>query len=133
MHAAILGRDDRTPVTEEAMAGAIALSDWLREHQGHAWKLIGSAGQITESAPLDVRVATAIVALEGEIQGGMLPTARIAERVNEGAGDAFHVDTRAIGKCASRLGLVTRHFPDKSRRGVVLTPGLLAKLRYLCP
>jgi len=132
MHAAILERDDRAPVSEETMAGAIALSNWLREHQGHAWKLIGGAGQVTESAPLDVRVAAAIVALEGEIRGGMLPTARIAEHVNAGAGDAFHVDARAIGKCAARLGLVTRHFPDKSRRGVVLTSGHLARLRYLC-
>ncbi|WP_043635227.1 DUF3987 domain-containing protein [Desulfovibrio sp. TomC] len=129
MHAAILERDDRAPVEEETMAGAIALSDWLREHQGHAWKLIGSAGQVVESAPLDVRVATAIVSLEGEIQGGRLPTAKVAEKVNAGLDPSLLVDVRAVGKACSRLGLTM--VKTNGPRMIEVFPHVLTRMRVI--
>ena len=129
MHAAILERDDRTPVEEETMAGAIALSDWLREHQGHAWKLIGSAGQVVESAPLDVRVAAAIVSLEGEIQGGRMPTAKVAEKVNAGLDPSLLVDVRAVGKACSRLGLTM--VKTNGPRMIEVFPHVLTRMRVI--
>ncbi|KHK02357.1 hypothetical protein NY78_2115 [Desulfovibrio sp. TomC] len=111
------------------MAGAIALSDWLREHQGHAWKLIGSAGQVVESAPLDVRVATAIVSLEGEIQGGRLPTAKVAEKVNAGLDPSLLVDVRAVGKACSRLGLTM--VKTNGPRMIEVFPHVLTRMRVI--
>lgn len=129
MHAAILERDDRTPVTEETMAGAITLSDWLREHQGHAWKLIGGAGGVTESAPLDVRVAAAIVALEGEMQGGRLPTSKVAEKVNVSLDASMAVNVRAVGKACSRLGLVM--IKTNGPRMIEVSPHALTRMRVI--
>lgn len=131
MHAAVLERDDRTPITEETMAGAIALSDWLREHQGHAWKLIGSAGQVKENAPLDVRVAAAIVALEGEIQSGRLSTSRITETVNAGLDAQWQVRAEAVGLACRRLGLNTSR--TSAARMVDLPKIALERVRSIAP
>ncbi len=123
-------QSDTAPVTAETMGKAIQLADWFREHQRHAWALIGSAGhKSSEAAPLERRVAQAILVLQGEIAGAALPTSRITEQVNAGVEKAFQLDARAIGKACRRLGLSSK--PTNTARMTVIDEAALARLRTL--
>lgn len=115
-------------IQADTMKRAIHLANWFKSHQRQVWLTIGKAGQFTECSPLEKRIAQAVIDLESQIENGMLPTALITERVNQGAGERFQVTSRSVGQCYKKLGLQTKHLPDKSGRGVVLTE---ENLRFL--
>lgn len=123
-------QSDTAPVMAETMGKAILLADWFREHQRHAWALIGSSGRrASEAAPVERRVVQAILALQGEITGATLPTSRITEQVNAGVEKVFQLDVRAIGKACKRLGLTSK--PTNTARMTIVDEAALARLRTL--
>jgi hypothetical protein len=121
------------PISGVTMKRAVVLSDWFKTHQRHVWQVIGNVGQITECSPLEKRVAKAILDLESEIVGGMLPTSRIAEKVNEGVEDKFQVSSLSVGKCYKKLNLKSKHLPDKTGRGVKLDEKSILFLKSVIP
>lgn len=99
------GESDLQPIQADTMQRALRLADWFKAHQRNIWQALSSPQGVMESSPLEKRVAAAIVALKGEIQGGQLPTGRITNKVNEGVSESFRVDARSVGKVVSKLGL----------------------------
>ncbi|MFC1614868.1 DUF3987 domain-containing protein, partial [Gemmatimonadota bacterium] len=124
-------RIETIPVNVETMRRAIILANCFKEHQRQVWQLLGKACQVTEASPIEKRVAAAIVSLEGEVNHGMLSTASITERINEGANEGFKVSKDSVGKSYKALGLHPRHLPDKSGRGVPITPEKMRELTAL--
>lgn len=129
MEAVARGTTELAPIAEGTMLNAILLANCLKEHQKQAWQFVNS--QAEELTPIQRRVARAIIDLEGEIQGGMLPTARITDQLNRRMEEKFHIKTEAVGKATASLGLVSKHLPDKSARGIVLNPEDLERLRNI--
>ncbi|AGW13140.1 DUF3987 domain-containing protein [Megalodesulfovibrio gigas] len=101
----LAGRDCIGSICAATMAGAIALANWLRGHQEQCWTLLGQAGRVQDPPPLHRRVALAVLGLEGDVQGGRLPTAAIHAWVNDGLDARCQVDSRAVGKACSKIGL----------------------------
>jgi hypothetical protein len=124
-HAA--GESDLQPIQADTMRRALQLADWFKAHQRSIWQALSSPQGVTESSPLEKRVAAAIVALEEEIQGGKLPTARITEKVNEGVSKSFQVNSRSVGRVVSKLGLHTGR--TNQQRTVAIGPEKLQKLK----
>ena len=56
--------------------------------------------------PTEKRIAQAIIDLENEIEGGVLPTSKITSQVNKGYPKKFQISSSSVGKnCSSKLGL----------------------------
>ena len=127
MDAQAAGESDLQPIQAHTMERALKLADWFKAHQRNIWQALSSPQGVTESSPLEKRVAAAIVALEGEIQGGQLPTSRITEKVNEGVSESFQVDPRSVGRVVRKLGLHTRR--TNQQRTVAVDSEKLQKLK----
>ncbi|WP_171267362.1 DUF3987 domain-containing protein [Oceanidesulfovibrio marinus] len=121
------------PVQLDTMNRALTLAEWFKGELASVWAIIRQSQGVTTASPLDKRVAAAIITLKAEVAGGMLPTARITEAVNDGMDKRYQVDPRAVGKAYSKLGLHSQHLPDKKGRGVVLTPDDIERLEGLLP
>jgi hypothetical protein len=121
------GESDLQPIQAHTMERALKLADWFKAHQRSIWQVLSSPQGVTESSPLEKRVAAAIVALEGEIQGGQLPTSRITEKINEGVSESFQVDPRSVGRVVSKLGLNTSR--TNQQRTVAVDSEKLQKLK----
>lgn len=103
MEAIFSGRNELEPVTEDTMKKALVLAYWFKAQQTDIWRMAVSQGVFRESSPLEKRVAWAILALEGEITGGMLPTGRIVEKLNEKLDPKFHTNERKVGHTWKKL------------------------------
>ncbi len=84
-----------------------------------------------ELTPIQKRVARAILQLEPEIEGGMLPTARITAVVNVGMAEKFRFSSTKVGKIAAGLGFKNQKLPDGKARGIVVEPPQLQKFKSL--
>ncbi len=118
-------------VTEETMLKAIRITDCLKEHQIQVWQCVVNRTPVDEILPLQRRVVRAILDLQGEIRNGMLPTARIATKVNEGVDEKFHASTMSVGKATGSLGFTTKHLPGETTRGICITPDDINRLKPL--
>jgi hypothetical protein len=131
MEAISEGRDELQPIAPQTMEHATRLADYFKAHQRVTWDTLVHARHVKRLSPLQERVARAILELQEEIVRGMLPTARIAERLNRDEDDRFCVSLESVGKTAKPLGLRTAPLQDRSARGFVLTGDDLARLRTL--
>lgn len=118
-------------VSEATMANAIRLADCFKEHQKQVWQFLVNPAKIHEISPLQKQVIRAILNLQDEIRGGMLPTALVTEKINEGMNDKFHVSSMTVGRAAVSLGFSTKHIPGETTRGICITDDDLARLKPL--
>jgi len=125
------GSSELKPVSHQTMQNAIRLADCVKAHQKRVWGFVINPGQVSDLTPLQKRVARSIVALESEIHGGMLPTARIAQEINKGVDHKFHISVESAGKAASNLGFKSGHLPDKSARTIIITETDLHKFKSI--
>src|SRR5208283_3304023 len=65
------------------------------------------------------------------IRGGMLPTALITEKVNDGINEKFHASSMTVGRVATSLGIATKHLPGETTRGICISESDLDRLRPL--
>jgi len=132
LEAMAFNHDETEPVSAETMRRAIVLTDWLKIHQKQVMKLLATDRIVTETSPLERRVMAAILALENEIEKGMLTTSRITEKLNEAAMDAFKITTAVVGKCCRKLSFITGgKMADGKKRGVKITEKALAEIRNI--
>ncbi|WP_027371135.1 DUF3987 domain-containing protein [Desulfovermiculus halophilus] len=99
------GMDDTQPIQPATMERALILANWIKAHQRHIWQALAQPEQISQSSPIEKRIATAIADLEGEISEGKLPISRITEQVNNGAEKAYQVKPETVGKGLKKIGL----------------------------
>jgi hypothetical protein len=99
------GLDDTQPIQPATMERALTLANWIKAHQRHVWQALAKPEQITQSSPIEKRIAAAIVDLEGEVSEGKLPISRITEQVNNGAEKAYQVKSETVGKGLKKIGL----------------------------
>ena len=125
------GSSELKPVSYQTMQNAISLADCFKAHQKRVWRFVVNPDHVSDLTPLQERVARSIVALEAEIHGGMLPTARIAQELNKGFDPKFHIPIESVGKAAGKLGLNHGQLPDKSARTVVITESDLNKIKSI--
>lgn len=127
LHAVCAKRSEMEPISVQTMRDAIAVTDWLKDQQQQVWRLMGHGKAAKEALPLEKRVAEAIVALEVEIVDGLLPTSRIAEKLNEGCHGPLHVNPGSVGRTYKKLGLAPHR--DNKIRGVRIMPRELEQLK----
>lgn len=125
------GTDEMSPVTAETMQRAVILANFFRDHQKRAWQYLTKGGGVQDLNPTQLRVAAAILSLEGEIQSGVLATERITVVVNGGVDERFHLSTKSVGKLVSSLGLLEGSPLDKNKRGWRITPEDLDKFKNI--
>ncbi|MGO9021404.1 MAG: DUF3987 domain-containing protein [Syntrophobacteraceae bacterium] len=118
-------------VTEETMLKAIRTADCIKVHQMQVWQCVVNRTPVDEILPLQRGVVRAILDLQDEIRNGMLPTARIAAKVNEGVDEKYHASTMSVGKTTASLGFTARHLPGETTRGISITPDDIARLKPL--
>ena len=113
-------RDVAELISAETMRRAIELADWFKMQQMQVMQL-WKDNNVSEINTLEKSIMEAILLLEDEVDKGMLPTAMIAEKVNEGIGDSFKFDTAVVGKCCKNLGLHGKKMTDGKSRGFQIT------------
>jgi hypothetical protein len=115
------------PVQGETMRRALKLADWVWSHQKWTWSLLNRHIK-TEYAPIDQRIAAAIVELELEISNSILLTSKITEQLNKGLDEKYHISPKSVGRsCSSKLKL--QKAPDKNKRGWIVTPDTITHLK----
>jgi len=130
MDAVMDGASELEPVTRDQMRRAIALAETFTEHHRQCRRFYAPSEEdalAVELDPIQKRVVGAIVALEDEIRSGMLATARIAEAVNAGMDERFHISPDKVGKVVRGLGLSTGKI-DRNTRAVVVQNSDLQRL-----
>jgi Protein of unknown function (DUF3987) len=125
------GLSELREVSISTMQNAIKIANILKIHQKNTWQYILSEGAVLDLNPIQKRVARAILQLEPEIEGGMLPTARITEVVNVGMAEGFRFSGTKVGKIASGLGFKPQKLPDGKARGIVIEAPQLEKYKSL--
>jgi len=128
------GTSELEPITADQMRRALAVTDTFTEHHRQCRRFYAPKEEdslAVDLDPIQKRVMAAIVSLEGEIKGGMIPTARTTEAVNNGQHERFHVSGKKVGKFLAGMGLQTKHLPDKSARGAVVEPSVLTRFSNL--
>jgi Protein of unknown function (DUF3987) len=131
LESAASGISELRDVSLETMENAIKIANCIKIHQKNTWNYILSEGSVMELTPVQKRVARAILQLEPEIEGGMLPTARITEMVNAGMAEGFRFSATKVGKIASSLGFKSQKLPDGKARGIAIEPPKLEKYKSL--
>lgn len=131
LESAASGISELREVSVSTMESAIRIANCLKIHQKNTWHYILSEGSVMELTPVQKRVARAIFQLEPEIEGGMLPTARITAVVNVGMTEKFRFSSTKVGKIAAGLGFTNRKLPDGKARGIVVEPSQLQKYKSL--
>jgi len=122
------GTNELTPVTADTMQKAITLARWVYAHNVKTWEMVVGRMDAPEQQPLKKRIAQAIIDLKDEINGGVLATSEITERVNSGYPEKFKSSSKSIGRfCSSRLDL--QKSSDTSKRGWMVGPGTLERLK----
>ncbi len=121
------GKPINAPVSADVMIRACALATWLKEHSKAVWGIL--KGVSTQATGKEYRVGTALLALVDKITNGMLPTALIVERVNQGQDKRFHMSAKAVGKACAKLGLEKQG--TREARGWTVTPDDVARLMEL--
>jgi hypothetical protein len=104
-------------VSLDTLERALLVADTFIAHQERALAHLSKV-EIPGLPPLQRRIAEAIVSLADRIEGGVIPTAMVTEKVNEGADERFHVTAQSVGKGVKALGLSTkqvRYHGDKAR------------------
>lgn len=131
LESAASGLSELREVSLSTMENAIKIASCLKIHQKNTWKYILSEGAVLELTAIQKKVARAILQLEPEIEGGMLPTARITAVVNVGMAEKFRFSSTKVGIIAAGLGFKNQHLPDKTARGIVVEPSQLRKFKSL--
>lgn len=131
LESASSGLSELREVGLSTMENTIKIVDVLKIHQKNTWQYILSEGAVMELTPIQKRVARSILQLEPEIEGGMLPTARITALVNVGMAEKFRFSLTKVGKIAAGLGFTNQKLPDGKARGIVVEPPLLQKYKSL--
>jgi hypothetical protein len=91
------------------------------------WSLLNKNTAVGH-APLEQRIAAAIIALEPEIKNSILLTKRITEKLNEDLEEKYHIKPESVGHtCARKLKL--QRGPDKNNRGWIITPDIINHLK----
>ena len=130
MEAVAGGRSEQESITKETMERAIRLAEYFKYEKYAVMQLILT--QQTQSLPPIVKhTAAAIVQLEGEIDRAMLATAHITDVVNQSLDERFQVKPEAVGKAATELGLAHKQMPDGKRRGIIVQPEDIERLKIL--
>jgi hypothetical protein len=131
LESAASGISELREISRETMEKATKMASCLKIHQTNTWKYILSEGSVMELTPVQKRVVRAILQLEPEIVGGMLPTARITEVVNVGMAEKFRFSSTKVGKVLASLGFKNQKLPDGKARGIVIEAGQLPKYKSL--
>lgn len=134
MDAVMSGASEMDPVTADQMGRAISLTETFTEHNRQCRRFYSPKEQdatTVEYDPLQKRVMAAIVSLEGEIKQGMLPTARITEKVNAGQEARYQVSGKKIGKVIASLGLSARKSTGGMRVTSVCTRDIVSFKEYI--
>lgn len=131
LESAASGLSELREVSLETMENAIKIANCVKIHQKNTWQYILSEDTVMELTPIQKRVARAILQLEPEIEGGMLPTARITEVVNVGMAEGFRFSATKVGKIASALGFKSQKLPDGKARGIAIEFSQLEKFKSL--
>jgi Protein of unknown function (DUF3987) len=131
LESAASGISELREVGLETMENAIKIANCIKIHQKNTWNYILSEGAVTELTPVQKRVARVILQLEPEIEGGMLPTARICEVVNVGMSEGFRFSATKVGKIVAGLGFTNQKLPDGKARGIVVEASQLKKFKSL--
>jgi hypothetical protein len=113
------------------MENAIRLANCLKIHQTNTWRFILSEGAVSQLTPMEKHVLRAILQLEPEIEGGMLPTARITEIVNLDMPKGFRFSSTKVGKIIAGLGFKNQKLPHGRSRGIAVDPATLKKYKSL--
>lgn len=124
-------KSEMAPVSAATMRKAIRLADYFEIHQRNAWQTIITEGAAATLTSMQRQVVTAILNLESEIRGGLIPTARVTEEINRGGDERFALSADAVGKAAVSLGLMTRHLPDKSGRAIAVEQTDIEKFKNI--
>jgi hypothetical protein len=122
-----LRKDETLPVQEDTMQRALRLADWVWSHQKRMWSLLNK-NTAAGHAPLEQRIAAAIIELEPEIESSVLPTKKITEKLNEGLEKKYHIKSESVGHTCTRK-LKLQKGPDKNNRGWIITPDIIDHLK----
>ncbi|MGO9018706.1 MAG: DUF3987 domain-containing protein [Syntrophobacteraceae bacterium] len=131
MQAAEKKCSELTAVSESTMCNAIKLTNCFKQHQKQIWQFLVNPAGCEELSPLQKRVIRAILDVQDSVRSGMLATALIAEKVNAGVNEKFHVSSMTVGRVATSLGFATKHLPGETTRGICITELDLDRLRPL--
>ena len=124
-------KSEMAPVSAATMRKAIRLADYFEIHQRNAWQTIITEGAAATLTPMQRQVVTAILNLESEIRGGLIPTARVTEEINRGGDERFALSADTVGRAATSLGLKTRHLPGETGRGIAVGPTDIEKFKNI--
>ncbi|NIA09383.1 MAG: DUF3987 domain-containing protein [Nitrospiraceae bacterium] len=123
------GRKETLPVQGDTMNRALKIADWVWSHQKRAWLHLNRNTE-GSPAPLEKRIASAIIELDGEIEKGFLETKKITEKLNQGLEEQYHVSAKSVGHvCAKKLKL--HPGPNKNRRGWMITSDTIVNLKSI--
>ncbi|MFH1597246.1 MAG: DUF3987 domain-containing protein [Pseudomonadota bacterium] len=124
-------KSEMAPVSADTMRKALRLADYFEIHQRNAWQTIITEGAAATLTPIQRQVVTAILNLESEIRGGLLPTARVTEEINRRGDERFALSTDTVGRVVASLGLKTRHIPGETVRGISVGSTDIEKFRNI--
>jgi hypothetical protein len=124
--------DCDTTVSLDTLERALLVADTFIAHQERALAHLSKV-EIPGLPPLQRRIAEAIVSLADRIEGGVIPTAMVTEKVNEGADERFYVTAHSVGKGVKGLGLHTKlaRYAGAPGRCVMVSPKDIARLKNL--
>ncbi len=125
-------KSEMAPVSADTMRKALRLADYFEIHQRNAWQTIITEGAAATLTPIQRQVVTAILNLESEIRGGLLPTARVTEEINHRGDERFALSADTVGRAAASLGLKTRHLPGETVRGIAVGQTDIEKFKNIC-
>lgn len=132
MDAVASHKSEMAPVSAATMSKSIRLADYFEIHQRNAWQTIITEGAAATLTPMQRQVVTAILNLESEIRGGLIPTAKVTEEINRGCDERFALSTDTVGRVAASLGLTTgRHLPGEKVRGITVGPSDIEKFKNI--
>lgn len=118
---------DTDKVSLDTMERAVMLTDWVKAHQRQVWDLILQPELVTVASPLEKRVALAIVQLADKIVGNKLPTATLADYLNQDIEEKHQVSPVAVGHTYKKIGLEAGKISGGARC-VTVTPESLERL-----
>jgi len=126
--------DCDTRVSLDTMERALLVADTFIAHQERALAHLSTGGALG-LPPLQRRIAEAIVSLADRIEGGVLPTALVTEKMNEGADERFQVTARSVGQSIKPLGLRRKlvRYRGTPTRCIVIGTDDIKRLRTLIP